>query len=266
MINAVEEFLDVQIKHPVILPTAPPACPDRIQRRTARPVTIGIRMEHRLHPLFEFHGHHRLGDSVRHRRHTQNSHPAMRFRYLHRLHRRRKVTPRGHPVPNPIKVVLQIGFEVLDRAPVHSRRSLVGLDSPVRLPHQVLGNTERLFLRLWFAHSIPSQTCWLPEQTAHGWSDPFAPPLLQRLQHYYGPVRMPIPRRYSIPHGFRRLRRSLSPSVFPLAVSGLAFPRSVVKAADRARVAYMPGTAWPVNRVSARLILEPSVRSSSDAI
>src|SRR5664279_3924887 len=52
---------------------------------------------------------------------------------------------------------------------------------------------------------------------------------------------------------------------FPLAVSGLAFPRSVVKAADRARVAYMPGTAWPVNRVSARLILEPSVRSSSDA-
>src|SRR5664279_3134804 len=144
MINAVEEFLDVQIKHPVILPTAPPACPDRIQRRTARPVTIGIRMEHRLHPLFEFHGHHRLGDSVR--------------------HRRRKVTPRGHPVPNPIKVVLQIGFEVLDRAPVHSRRSLVGLDSPVRLPHQVLGNTERLFLRLWFAHSIPPRLAGCPNK------------------------------------------------------------------------------------------------------
>ena len=164
MINAVEEFLNVQIKHPVVLPTAPPACPDRIQRRTARPVTIGIRMEHRLHPLFEFHGHHRLGDSVRHSRHTQDSHPAMRFRYLHRLHRRRKVTPRGHPVPDPIKVVLQIGFEVLDRAPVHSRRSLVGLDSPVRLPHQVLGNTERLFLRLWFAHSIPPRLAGCPNK------------------------------------------------------------------------------------------------------
>ena len=38
--------------------------------------------------------HHRLGHPVRDRWHTKGSRPtAMRFRYLHRLHRRRKVDP-----------------------------------------------------------------------------------------------------------------------------------------------------------------------------
>src|SRR5664279_2087433 len=104
MIDTVEELLDVQIKHPVVLPAARPTCPDCIQRRTPRPVTIGVRMENWLHPLFQLYCHHRLRDSVRHSGHTENPHSAMRFRYLHRLHRGREVTPRGHPIPNPIPV------------------------------------------------------------------------------------------------------------------------------------------------------------------
>jgi hypothetical protein len=56
---------------------------------------------------------------------------------------------------------------------------------------------------------------------------------------------MPTPQRYSTPHGFGRTKRSLSP---PLTGSGIgaSLPTFHMKAADRARVAYMPGTAWPV--------------------
>ena len=54
-------------------------------------------------------GHHRLRHPVRDRRHPQDSRPtAMRLRYLHRLHRRRKVGPRRHPIPDLVQVVLQI--------------------------------------------------------------------------------------------------------------------------------------------------------------
>jgi hypothetical protein len=86
----------------------------------------------------------------------------------------------------------------------------------------------------------------LPERTSHGRPGSFAPPLLPRLQHYYEPVRMPAPRRYSIPHGSSRLRRSLSPPTARSGRVGASLPTFCVKAADRARVAYMPGTAWPV--------------------
>src|SRR6266849_3665766 len=156
--------------------------------------------------------------------HSQNSHTAMRFRYFHRQDRGREVTPRGHSVPYPIEIVLQIGLEILNRAPVHSRRSLVGFDFLVCLPHKPLRNLERLFLRPWFAHSIPPRILWLPERTSPGWSSPFTPPPLQGLRHYYGPVRMPAPRRYSTPRGFRPLARA--PSRHPrAAVSGPALPR-----------------------------------------
>ena len=48
------------------------------------------RFDLRLQPA----GHHRLGDSVRDRWHAKGSRPtAMRFGYLHRQHRRRKVDP-----------------------------------------------------------------------------------------------------------------------------------------------------------------------------
>jgi M42 glutamyl aminopeptidase len=42
-----------------------------------------------------------LGDPVRDRWHAKGSHPiAMRFGYLHRQLRRRKIAARGHPIPN----------------------------------------------------------------------------------------------------------------------------------------------------------------------
>ena len=192
--------------------------------------------------------------------------PAMRFRYFHRLHRRRKVTPRGHPVPDPVQIILQIGLEILDRAPVHSRRSLVSPDSQVRLPYKPLRNTERLYLRLRYAHSIPPRFPWLPERTSHGRPGPFAPPPLQRVRRYYEPVRMPAPRRYSIPHGFSRLGHSLSPPLparQPCRGQPSHVPRESRRPGSRRLHA---GHRLASNRVSARLILEPRARPSSDAI
>ena len=47
--DAVEERPDIQIQNPVIPPAALPAHPQRLMRRTARPIPIGILVEHRLH-------------------------------------------------------------------------------------------------------------------------------------------------------------------------------------------------------------------------
>src|SRR3954447_1192753 len=39
--NGVEELPDVQVDHPVVLPTPCPACPDRVMGRLSRPIAIG---------------------------------------------------------------------------------------------------------------------------------------------------------------------------------------------------------------------------------
>ena len=221
-------------------------------------------MEFRFHSFLQFHGYHRLRDSVRDGRHAEYPHPAMRFRYLHRQHRGRKVTPRRHPIPDPVEIIPQIRLEILDRAPVHTRRSLIGLDSLVCLPHEPLRNTKGLFPRLRLAHSIPPRILWLPERTSPGQSGSFAPPPLQELRHYYEPVRMPAPRRYSAPRRFRPLERA--PSRRPCRRQYRGQPSHVPRESRRpgSRRLYA-GHRLASNRVSARLILEPRARPSSDA-
>ena len=66
----------------------------------------------------------------------------------------------------------------------------------------------------------------------------------QGLPHYYEPVRQPDPQRYSHPHPGYSLsptRKNRTGSVD----SGLLLFHA--EAADRARVASMPDTAWPVS-------------------
>ena len=103
-------------------------------------------MEDRLRPGLQCQSDHCLGDSVGHSGHPENSRSSG-LGDLNRLHRRRKVRARGHPVPDLIQVAPQILFEILDRAPIHPGRALVSLDSLVRLPHQLLWNDERLVRR-----------------------------------------------------------------------------------------------------------------------
>src|SRR5690242_20509321 len=73
---------------------------------------------------------------------------------------------------------------------------------------------------------LPSSAPRLIERTQPRMTRPFAPPPLQELRHYYGPVRRRVLHRYSIPRGFSRLGTlplSTHPEVEP---SAPAFPRS----------------------------------------
>ena len=127
-------------------------------------------MKNRLRPRFQLLSHHCLRDPVRHRRHPEDSRPtAVWLGNLHRLHRRREVRPRRHPIPDPVQAVVPIRVEIVDRLPVHPRRTLVRLDAPVRLPHQSRRNVKRLNRRRTrLAHSSPptrTQVPWLLEYT-----------------------------------------------------------------------------------------------------
>nr|WP_201749481.1 hypothetical protein [Micromonospora sp. 4G51] len=143
--DAVEELLNVKIDHPVFLPTPLPATLDRIQSRPIRPVTVGILVEYWIHPDPQVPGYHRLRDPVGDGGDAE--HPraaAVLFRNLHRSHRRRKIRPRRHPIPDLVKVVFQIGLEVGDGLPVHPRRTLIALHLTKRLPDLPLRNLKRL--------------------------------------------------------------------------------------------------------------------------
>src|SRR5450759_1170839 len=135
MVDAVEERLDVQSEHPVLLPTPLPGDRDRVQRGTPRAVAVGVGMEHRFHLRLQPCRYHRLGDPVRYRGHTQHPDPTVSLRNWHRAHRWREVGPRRHSVPDLVQIVLQVRLERLDGLPIHSRCTLVGLDFPIRLPY-----------------------------------------------------------------------------------------------------------------------------------
>ena len=93
---------------------------------------------------------------------------AIRLRYLHRLHRRREVRPRRHPIPDPIQLIPQIRLELLERQPVHPRRTLIVPHRPVRLPHLPLGYLERLSVTTSARPRSSSQTmARLTERTNH---------------------------------------------------------------------------------------------------
>src|SRR5664279_729480 len=64
----------------------------------------------------------------------------------------RAIAARAHPIPQPVKVVLQIQLELADRLLIDSRRAFVRRDLPTRLPHQLFGNIKRF--RLCSAHRL----------------------------------------------------------------------------------------------------------------
>src|SRR4051794_12386589 len=98
--------------------------------RPARPIPIGIRVEHRLHLGLQIQVRDRLSDSVsdsRYAEHT-NTPPAALLRYLDRPHRRRHIAPRGHPVPDLVEVVPKVRLKRLDRLLVNTRSTSIGPD------------------------------------------------------------------------------------------------------------------------------------------
>src|ERR1019366_772516 len=72
----------------------------------------------------------------------------MVLRYLHRPHRPRDVTSRGHPVPQLVEAVPLVVAELGDADGVHARRTVVCPDLLPRLVHEAPGDLKRLKLRL----------------------------------------------------------------------------------------------------------------------
>jgi len=101
-------------------------------------------MEDRFDLRFQPPGHHRLRDPVRDSGNAEHPRSLPRwFRYFHRSHRRREVTPGGHPIPDLVQVAPQILLELPDRHPIHPRRTLVRPDVLVCLLDLPLRNLER---------------------------------------------------------------------------------------------------------------------------
>src|SRR6266542_1565093 len=261
MRNVVEKPGDVTVQHPRVCETTLPACGNRVQRRAARPIPIGARVEPRLHHLLQLPGYHRLRNPVRHGRHPEHPRPpAVRFWYLHRPHRRWKIRPRGHPIPRHIQPVSKIGLELLDRAPIHPRCALVGFYLLERFHHRLLGDHKRLVCRLRLVHTTPPDH-WPVDHTNLPWrAVPLAPPSLPGLPSYYKTVRQRVQQRYSTPCGFRRLERSLSPGQPAPSHVRTRLPTFPTRAADRVHAASMPDTVWPIHGhpPDSSRILEPN--------
>ena len=231
-------------------PAAFPAFPDRVQRRPAGPVPVGVIMEFRFHDFLQPGRGHGLRDSVRDGRHAENPGPcAMRFRYFHRFHRRREVAARGHPVPDLIEITLQIGLEVLDRAarPPPARPCWLSLSA--RRPAPPASKSQTACLPVSARPRDSSRAC-LVDRMQRTTDEP-APSLRshrikQELHRYYGPVRLRAPRRYSAPCASDAWGTPCCPALRPGGI-GTRFPTFRTRAADQAHAASTPGTTWPVN-------------------
>src|SRR5258708_19604735 len=117
-----------------------------IQRRFPRPITIGICVEpwvhFRLQPCF----HNLLCDSIRNCGNSQTSFSTTLLWYLHCPDWRRKVAARRHPIPDPVKVLLQLPFKILDPLPIGPSSSFIPFPPLIPSPAPLLAIPYRLSL------------------------------------------------------------------------------------------------------------------------
>src|SRR5664279_4576252 len=122
---------------------------------TPRTIAVAVRVRDRLNLVLQQHRRRSLSYPVTHTGYAENSDTRpMIFRYLHRPHRPRKVTPRTHPVPQPVKVVLLPAVELGDAHGIHARRPLIGPDLLPRPINQALVDLKRLHHRLRSTHRL----------------------------------------------------------------------------------------------------------------
>src|SRR5216684_3486582 len=151
-IDPVEETFDVEVKHPVPLPTSLPSHGYRVVGRFPWPISIGVLVELRLQYRFQILLDYRLGDSIGHRRNSERTRlSGITLRNVNPAHGRRKVGSGTHPIPDSIEIVTQVSLEILDGLPVNSCRPSVRLHLLIRFPHLAFRNTERL----GFIHAGP---------------------------------------------------------------------------------------------------------------
>src|SRR5210317_741872 len=148
-------------------------------------------MKNRIYFGFQIHLDHHLRHAIRYGGYTQPSGSPISFGYVYRAYRRRKITARGHPIPDLIKIVLKTNLKILDRLPIDSRSPLVRLYPTIGFPYHLFGNTKRL---CFSNRLLPSLVDHIAKTRQH---NPFAPSALHRFRHYYGLFRPRVPHWYS---------------------------------------------------------------------
>ncbi len=112
----------------------------RISRSIAERILIEHRFQYRLQGLL----HHCLCDSIRDRRHSENTRAPRFLRDWHGFHGWWKIAPGAQPVPDSIEVVLQVVLEEFKRLAIDSCGTSFGLHLQVCLPCQLLRNLKWL--------------------------------------------------------------------------------------------------------------------------
>ena len=190
-VDLLKETFDVQVQHPVVSPASLPRHSQCIVCRPPGAIPIGVAMEDRLQYWLQIPLHYRLGDAVRDSRNSERSRPSLSLRYVNPANRRREITARRHPVPDPIKIVTQILLEICNGNAVNARRTLVCLHPLVCFPYIALRDTKRFC----FVHrSPPFSGC---SYNSAGQRRPFDPAPLQSFHLYCERLRPCAPRRYS---------------------------------------------------------------------
>jgi hypothetical protein len=89
--------------------------------------------------------YHSLRDAIADGRDAEHSGSrSVRLRDFNSLYRGRKVRSRRHPVPDLVKVPLQIGLKFRQADFINPGSALVGRHLQICLPHLLLGNIKRL--------------------------------------------------------------------------------------------------------------------------
>src|SRR5690606_23510597 len=109
--------------------------------------SIRILMKYRFQQWLEPLPNDHLCNPVCNRGYPQRSRFAISLRDVNPLDRQREVAARGHPIPDPVKILTEILLELGNADPVNSRRATISFNALVRVPNFTLGNIKRLCLR-----------------------------------------------------------------------------------------------------------------------
>src|SRR5437899_2272591 len=145
-IDTVEVSFNIKVEHPVVSPAALTGLAHSIDCRFAGSVAVGVRMKHRLQKRLQVTADDFLGNAVGNRWNAQWPRTAPCFRNIDPPHRRRKIAPRGHAIPEFVEVTRKVGLERRNRLSIYSSRPLVRLHTFEGFSDFPFGDLERLCL------------------------------------------------------------------------------------------------------------------------
>ena len=119
MVDIVEQTLDVELQDPIVPPASLACYSNGVQCRPSGSVAIRVRQENGLHSRIKGHLNYHLCHSIPYCWDPKDALTSILLWYGNRFHRRGKVAPRRHPVPDLIKIILQILLKILNRLPVY---------------------------------------------------------------------------------------------------------------------------------------------------